>query len=177
MCDVLLLSKSPSILQLPLFLPLVTLQGNTTYMPCAKTHLEMFCWYLPRNFKTITLLYKCFSLIFLVPEQRSGFHVWGSLQKIEKAKIEKGSIFLVQPSWLGASVVANIFNYRQELIQAESAVNLDRNVLNLKKVFTMALLWNSAFALILDLLLFISLFFRYWNLLLNTWWLQYRIGL
>ena len=45
--------------------------------------------YLPWNSKNITLLYKCFLLIFLVQDQRSGFHVWGSLHRIKKAKIEE----------------------------------------------------------------------------------------
>ena len=181
-CDVwslytLLLSKSLSILQLTLFLSLVTLQGKSTSIPCAKTHLEMFCWYLPWNSKIITLLYKCLSLIFLVQEQRSGFPVWGSLQKIEKAKVEKGSNFLVQPSRLGASVVATNFNYQQELKQVESAVNLDGSVSEFEKLFTMSLFRNSTFALILELWQFNPLFFWYWVLSLNTWWLQYSIGL
>ena len=41
---------------------------------------------------------------FLVQEQMSGFHIWGSLQRMEKTKIEKGNPFSVQPFWLGASV-------------------------------------------------------------------------
>ena len=54
--------------------------------------------YLPWNSKKITLLSKYFSLIFLVQDQRGVFHVWGSLQRIEKTKIGKGNTFLVQPS-------------------------------------------------------------------------------
>ena len=68
-------------LKLTLFLPLIKLQGNTVSISCAKTYAE-----------------KCFSLIFLVQEQRIIFHVWGNLQKIEKTKIEKRNTFLAQPS-------------------------------------------------------------------------------
>ena len=45
-----------------------------------------------------SLLYKCFPLIFLAQDQRCGFHVWWSLQRIEKATVEKGNNFLLQPS-------------------------------------------------------------------------------
>ena len=48
--------------------------------------------YLPWNLKK-QFLYKCFSLTFLFQDHRSGFHVWGSLQRIEKAKIERGNTF------------------------------------------------------------------------------------
>ena len=45
-----------------------------------------------------SLLYKCFPLIFLAQDQRCGFHVWGNLQRIGKATIEKGNNFLLQPA-------------------------------------------------------------------------------
>ena len=72
-------------------------------MPCAKTYARMFCNTCPG-----TLLYKCISLIFLVQNQKSGFQVWGSLKRIEKAKTEKENPFPVQPSSSGASVVATL---------------------------------------------------------------------
>ena len=61
--------------------------------------------YLTWNSEKITLFYKCFSLIFLVHDQGSGFHEWGISQRIEKASIEKGNTYLVQQYWLGPSVV------------------------------------------------------------------------
>ena len=73
--------------------------GHIAGKHCIYVMCENICGYvLPWNFKTITLLCKCFSLILLVPEHRSGFHVWGSLEKNEKAEIENENTFLVQPS-------------------------------------------------------------------------------
>ena len=43
---------------------------------------------LALELKKIALLYKYFLLIFVVQDQRSGFHLWESLQRIKKAKIE-----------------------------------------------------------------------------------------
>ena len=78
-----------------------------------------------RFVRCLKLLHFYFSLIFLVQDQKSGFHVWGSLQRMEKTKIKKGNPLFCTTVLIGR-ISGNNFKYRQKLIQAESTVQPDK---------------------------------------------------
>ena len=62
---------------------------------------------------------------FFSSRPKSGFHVWGSLQRMKKTKIEKGNLFLYN-RFDKKHQHGNNFKYWQKLIQAESTMQPDK---------------------------------------------------